>query len=142
MTTSAEAQEVEDRLGEIGRRDGEARGMSPTAAPAALAPIDATLVELAVPTDEWDILYRIRLQVERDLLAGAQPGTALPAGQPAAAAVAPPWSAAGDDPAHEVPGGAAPSPPVHERRTQRRVVPAGRSLAGADMERPPSGRGA
>jgi hypothetical protein len=36
------------------------------------------LIELAVPTDEWDILYRIRLQIERDLLIGAEPGTAPP----------------------------------------------------------------
>jgi hypothetical protein len=27
---------------------------------------------LAVPTDEWDILFRLRLQVERDLLAGGR----------------------------------------------------------------------
>jgi hypothetical protein len=36
------------------------------------------LLDLAVPTDEWDILYRLRLQFERDLLAGVEPGTAFP----------------------------------------------------------------
>ena len=42
--------------------------------------IDARLLDLAVPTDEWDILFRLRLQIERDLLAGAEPGMAF-AGQ-------------------------------------------------------------
>jgi hypothetical protein len=40
--------------------------------------IDAMLLDLAVPTDEWDILYRLRLQIERDLLVGAEPGTEFP----------------------------------------------------------------
>ena len=40
--------------------------------------IDAKLLELAVPTDEWDILYRLRLQAERDDLIGAKPGTEFP----------------------------------------------------------------
>jgi hypothetical protein len=30
------------------------------------------------PHDEWEILYRQRLQVERDLLAGQAPGSVLP----------------------------------------------------------------
>ena len=36
------------------------------------------LVGLRVSTDEWDILYRLRLQIERDLLLGAKPGTDFP----------------------------------------------------------------
>jgi hypothetical protein len=36
------------------------------------------MLELAIPTDEWDILYRLRLQIERDLLLGAEPGTEFP----------------------------------------------------------------
>lgn len=31
-----------------------------------------------LPTDEWDILYRLRLQAERDQLIGAKPGTEFP----------------------------------------------------------------
>jgi hypothetical protein len=45
---------------------------------AAFEAIDATLLDLAVATDEWDILYRLRLQIERDLLARMEPGTAFP----------------------------------------------------------------
>jgi hypothetical protein len=80
MTTSKEAQEVEDRLGKLARQDsGAASGRG---ARAELEEIDATLLDLAVPTDEWDILYRIRLQIERDLLIGAEPGTAFPGHEP------------------------------------------------------------
>jgi hypothetical protein len=92
MTTSKEAQEVEDRLGKLARSDGAvgaASGAASAAAatsgarvPAELKAIDATLLDLAVPTDEWDILYRIRLQIERDLLIGAEPGTAFPGHEP------------------------------------------------------------
>jgi hypothetical protein len=75
---SAEAQEVEDRLGQLAKRRDAARAMSPADAQAAFEPIDAMLLELEVPTDEWDILYRLRLQIERDLLVGAEPGTDFP----------------------------------------------------------------
>jgi hypothetical protein len=40
--------------------------------------IDEKLISAPIPTDEWDILYRIRLQVERDLLIGSKPGTEFP----------------------------------------------------------------
>jgi hypothetical protein len=88
LTTSAEAQEVEDRLGELARSGsggaaGRAVGGKPGAgARAAFEAIDAMLLDLAVPTDEWDILYRIRLQIERDLLAGSTQGTAFPGHDP------------------------------------------------------------
>ena len=52
--------------------------MSPAHARVAFEPIDSLLLDLAVPTDEWDILYRLRLQIERDLLVGAEPGTDFP----------------------------------------------------------------
>jgi len=78
LTTSKEAQEVEDRLAELSRADGKAGAPSNARFRKDLEAIDATLIELAVPTDEWDILYRIRLQIERDLLIGAEPGTAPP----------------------------------------------------------------
>ena len=78
LTTSAEAQEVEDRLGLLMGPGGAAGGMSRADARAAFEALDATLLDLAVPTDEWDILYRMRLQLERDLLIGADPGTPFP----------------------------------------------------------------
>jgi hypothetical protein len=78
LTTSKEAQEVEDRLRRLARPAGAA-GVTPQAGRRAeFEAIDSTLVDLAVPTDQWDILYRIRLQIERDLLIGAEPGTVFP----------------------------------------------------------------
>jgi hypothetical protein len=82
LTTSAEAQEVEDRLGLLMGPGGAAGGMSRADARAEFAALDVTLLDLAVPTDEWDILYRMRLQIERDLLGGAVPGTAFPSHTP------------------------------------------------------------
>jgi hypothetical protein len=82
MTTSKEAQEVEDKLGKLARPDAATGAASGTGARAELEEIDATLLDLPVPTDEWDILYRIRLQIERDLLLGAEPGTAFPGHEP------------------------------------------------------------
>ncbi len=65
LTTSAEAQAVEDRLDSLLDAD-----LPVVARNAAFASIDETLMALPVPADEWDILYRLRLQAERDLLAG------------------------------------------------------------------------
>lgn len=78
LTTSAEAQGVEDRIGQLQRTEGVAGAMPRADARAQFATIDADLLALAIPTDEWDILYRLRLQMERDLLVGAHPGTAFP----------------------------------------------------------------
>jgi hypothetical protein len=64
LTTSAEAQEIEDEL----RRVAVGSGTGPAAA---LREIDVRLARLAVPFDEWETLYRKRLQVERDLLTDA-----------------------------------------------------------------------
>ena len=38
--------------------------------------IDEKLATLEIDADEWEVLYRIRLQVERDLLTGRPVGTA------------------------------------------------------------------
>jgi hypothetical protein len=67
-TTSAEAQQVERRLEEIGH--------DPTHATAEFAWIDEELATVELDADEWEVLYRIRLQVERDLLTGRPVGTA------------------------------------------------------------------
>jgi len=69
LTTTAEAQEVEDRLADLAHSRRTA-GAMPAAARVKLESIDSRLLDLAVPTDEWDILYRLRLQVERDILVG------------------------------------------------------------------------
>jgi hypothetical protein len=72
LTTSAEAQKVEDRLKEV---MAEAPGSRPSGhEPSALAAIDRTLLSLDVPDEEWDVLYRLRLQAERDLLRRALGG--------------------------------------------------------------------
>jgi hypothetical protein len=83
MTTSAEAQAVEAKLealtaprsagGRPGRDAPDDRTIEAT-----LRAIDNELAVLTVAHDEWEILYRQRLQVERDLLAGRSPGSVLP----------------------------------------------------------------
>jgi hypothetical protein len=77
LTMSEEAQKVEDRLGRLASSS-QSVGGSAAAPRIEFEAIDAMLLDLAVPTDEWDILYRLRLQIERDLLVGAKPGTDFP----------------------------------------------------------------
>jgi hypothetical protein len=76
LTTSAEAQALEDRLRRLAKLGSDGKP--------SFGSIDASLLELEVPTDEWDVLYRIRLQVERDLLVGVEPGTDFPGHGPRA----------------------------------------------------------
>jgi len=79
LTTTAEAQAVEDRLqalAEAQPQDGGGVGRQRVAD--AFRDVDAVLLDLQVPPEEWDILYRLRLQMERDLLAGDVPGTTVP----------------------------------------------------------------
>jgi hypothetical protein len=83
LTTSAEAQAVEDRLARLAERLRTAHGMSTSDVRTEFAGVDETLLDLPVPTEEWDILYRLRLQVERDALASIEPGTAFPGDQAA-----------------------------------------------------------
>jgi hypothetical protein len=86
MTTSAEAQEIESRLERLsganvpGGAPGAAAGSEATRTDAAaeLAAIDAALATLDVSHEEWEFLYRERLQVERDLLAGGRAGASFP----------------------------------------------------------------
>jgi hypothetical protein len=80
MTTSAEAQAVEAILERLtkARVAGAEPGSAVTdlaTAGSTLAAVDRQLASLDVPHDEWEILYRKRLQVERDLLAGRAPGS-------------------------------------------------------------------
>jgi hypothetical protein len=72
LTTSAEAQRVEDRLDEIRH----AAGSVPVGVTLnALREVDEGLARLAVSYEEWDVLYRQRLQVEHELLVGGTPGS-------------------------------------------------------------------
>ena len=74
LTMSADAQKIEDQLGRLAkeRPDGAKRAE-------ALAAIDDQLATKELPYDEWEVLYRQRLQVERDLLVGNRPGEEMPA---------------------------------------------------------------
>ena len=80
LTISAEAQAIEDRLAALARPatatpDRPAR--FDDAAAAEFAAIDEQLATLKIPYEEWEVLYRQRLQVERDLRAGAMAGDAV-----------------------------------------------------------------
>ena len=74
LTTSAESQAIEDLI--------ESLAPGPSVVPpsleaprlARLQEIDEKLKSTALPYDEWEILYRMRLQVERDLLRVAAGG--------------------------------------------------------------------
>lgn len=86
MTVSAEAQAVEDRLTALTRpRDADpiADGASARrpryddAAEAEFRAIDEVLASSPIPYEEWEVLYRQRLQVERDLRAGAMAGDSV-----------------------------------------------------------------
>ena len=68
LTTSAEAQAVEDLLATRPRAALGITSLTPAMVAAEFAEVDDTLLDLEVPDEEWDILYRMRLQVERDVL--------------------------------------------------------------------------
>jgi hypothetical protein len=77
LTTSREAQEIEDALSRLSRA-GEATDVA-----VALRALDGRLARLSVPFDEWETLYRKRLQVERDLLSdGAEARRSRSSGTP------------------------------------------------------------
>ena len=79
LTVSAESQAIEDRLTALatGSATPPERPKFDDDAAAALEAIDGSLATLVVPYDEWEVLYRQRLQVERDLRAGAMAGEAI-----------------------------------------------------------------
>ena len=58
LTGTMESQQIEDRLREIARK--------PTVISTDFEPIDELLTTLDVPHAEWEILYRLRLQVEQE----------------------------------------------------------------------------
>jgi hypothetical protein len=73
LTNSAEGQAIEDRLIELSQPS-----LDRSEQEAALAWVDHHLATDELPYEEWEILYRERLQVERDLLLGIRPGEAPP----------------------------------------------------------------
>lgn len=80
LTVSAEAQAVEDRLmalmhpaADMPDRPARFDGAAATE----LDSIDEVLASTNFPYEEWEVLYRQRLQVERDLRAGAMAGEAV-----------------------------------------------------------------
>ncbi len=85
LTRSAEAQRVEDDLRSLAQRRSRAAELRTRASLGrAFDAIDEQLLDIDVPTDEWDLLYRLRLQAERDLLIGAEAGMAFPGADRAA----------------------------------------------------------
>lgn len=84
LTVSAEAQAVEDRLRAlaIGAPGGEGPPSFDHDVEAAFDAIDLDLAKIEVPYEEWEVLYRQRLQVERDLRAGAMAGEAVLGAEP------------------------------------------------------------
>jgi hypothetical protein len=79
LTVSAEAQVLEDRLTVLAGADAgpDHRPRFDDAAATEFAAIDAQLATINIPYEEWEVLYRQRLQVERDLRAGAMAGEAV-----------------------------------------------------------------
>ena len=79
MTATAEAQEIEARVIELASR--AANDGKPTRATVAaeFGEIDKAMSELELAPEEWEVLYRLRLRVERDLLAGPRPRRTTPA---------------------------------------------------------------
>jgi MFS family permease len=64
FTSHAESQAFEDRIARLARRDDPTRA----AIERSFRELDAALAELDIPTEDWDVLFRLRLQAERDLL--------------------------------------------------------------------------
>jgi hypothetical protein len=65
LTTTQEAQEVEDEIRAL-------RTSTAATAGGVLRRLDGHLARLVIPYEEWEVLYRQRLQVERDLLRNEQ----------------------------------------------------------------------
>jgi hypothetical protein len=73
LTASAQGQAIEDELERLAEKRPGGKELTD-----ALASIDQHLSTQDLPYDEWEVLYRERLQVERDLLLGVRPGEEMP----------------------------------------------------------------
>jgi hypothetical protein len=69
LTTSAEAQQIEDEVRRVAVDDAMADEVDRGRRLESIRALDGPLARLTVPFDEWETLYRQRTQVERDLLA-------------------------------------------------------------------------
>jgi hypothetical protein len=78
LTVSKESQEVEDRL--VAAASAVDPGADPAAIREDLTAVDGRLHELAVPFEEWETLYRQRVQIERDLLTRDRRQASVPLG--------------------------------------------------------------
>ncbi len=88
LTVSAEAQAIEDRLTALARPAAGDPARPPRfddAAATEFEAIDRVLATIQIPYEEWEVLYRQRLQVERDLRAGAMAGDTVLGAEGAAA---------------------------------------------------------
>jgi hypothetical protein len=89
LTTTAETEAIEDELRAVTERKASA---PPTELRDRLRNVDDKLMKLTVPFDEWETLYRERLQLERDVLASETdaraPSVATKGGPAVALAVA------------------------------------------------------
>jgi hypothetical protein len=71
LTMSREAQDVEDAIDRIARSIDDGRlGLERVRGP--LAELDERLATIVIPFDDWETIYRMRLQVERDALRGTE----------------------------------------------------------------------
>jgi hypothetical protein len=77
LTTSAEAQRIEDAIAEAAGDRHDLDLTSLQARVGRLRALDARIARLMVPFEEWETVYRERLQVERDLLAGVDASETL-----------------------------------------------------------------
>jgi hypothetical protein len=84
LTVSAEAQAIEDRLTAlaVGAPGGKQPPPFDADVEAGFEAIDSDLAKIEVPYEEWEVLYRQRLQVERDLRAGAMAGESVLGAEP------------------------------------------------------------
>ncbi len=76
MTTSAESQAVEEQIEGVMREvreSGGKPGFRISNVRQELATVDDRLRTLTVPNDEWETLYRMRLQAERDAIGSEMP---------------------------------------------------------------------
>jgi hypothetical protein len=96
MTVTAEAQGIEDRIAALAQAGATPDGPPPfdDAARRELTAIDAQLATTKAPYEEWEVLYRKRLQVERDLRARLDVGQAVLGSDVPAPALAGPMAAA------------------------------------------------
>jgi hypothetical protein len=81
LTASAQGQAIEDEIERLAERRPSGKELTD-----ALASIDKHLATQDLPYDEWEVLYRERLQVERDLLLGVRPGEEMPSASGTASA--------------------------------------------------------